>query len=75
MRHEGLWESGYRPTILVLGTRNRDSSVGIATGYRLEGQGSIPCGSKLILFSMASRATLGPTQLLIQWVPGLFPRR
>jgi hypothetical protein len=43
-----------------------DASVGIATGYELD---SNP-GTGKRLFSTASRRPLGPTQRLIQWVPG-----
>jgi hypothetical protein len=46
-----------------------NSSVGIATGYGLDGRGSIPGRDKMFLFPIAPRA-LGPTQFPIQWVPG-----
>jgi hypothetical protein len=46
--------------------RSRDSSSGIATGYRLDGRGSTP-GTDIFLFSIASRPALGPTQPPIQW--------
>jgi hypothetical protein len=45
--------------------QGRDSSVGIATGYRLKGRGSIPSRDRIILFS--SRPALGLTR-------GPFPR-
>jgi hypothetical protein len=45
---------------------NSESSVGIATGYRLDGRTSIPGRDKIFIFSIASRLALGPTQL----VPG-----
>jgi hypothetical protein len=38
------------------------STVGTATGYGLDGPGSIPGRGKTFLFSTASRPTLGPTQ-------------
>jgi hypothetical protein len=46
--------------------------VGIATGYGLEGPGSIPDSENVFLFSTASRPTLGPTLLPIKWVPEVF---
>jgi hypothetical protein len=48
-------------------TRSRDSSVGIATGYGLDGQGF---DSQIFLFSIAPRPTLGLTQPPIQGVLG-----
>jgi hypothetical protein len=42
---------------------SRDSSVGIATSYRLDSRGLIPGKGT------DSRKTLGPTQPPIQWVP------
>jgi len=49
----------------------RDSSVGIAIRYGLEGPG---IGSRWGRdFPHPSRLALGPTQPPIQWVPGLFP--
>jgi hypothetical protein len=50
--------------------RSRYSSVCIATGYGLDGRGSIPGGGKSFLFSAASSLALGSTLHLIQWVPG-----
>ena len=46
-----------------------ESSVGIATDYRLEGMGSNPSGDEIF---RPSRPALGPTQSPAQWVPGLF---
>jgi hypothetical protein len=45
-------------------------SVGIATGYGLDGRGSIPGRDKIFLFSRESRSALWPTRLPIQWVRG-----
>ena len=44
------------------------SSVGIATDYRLDGQGSNPGGDEIF---RPSRPALGPTQLPVKWVPGV----
>jgi hypothetical protein len=49
---------------------NRNSPVAIATGYGLDDRGSIPARSKILLFSLASRPALEPTQSPIQWEPG-----
>jgi hypothetical protein len=48
----------------------RDSSVGIATGYGLEGRDSISRRGKIFIFSTESTLALGPTQPPIQWVQG-----
>jgi hypothetical protein len=44
---------------------SQDISVGITTGYELDGRDSFPDKRKVFLFSIASRLVLGPTQPLI----------
>jgi hypothetical protein len=57
---------------------SRDNSVGIATGYGLDGQEArnlSPGRCKMFLLSMSSRQILGPRQPSIQWVLGvIYPR-
>jgi hypothetical protein len=55
------------------GLRSRDSVVGIATGYGLDGRGvrvRVPVGSTIFLFSTSSRPALRSTQPHIQCVTG-----
>ena len=51
-------------------TGGRDSSVGIATRYRLDGPGIESRWGRD--FPHPSRPALGPTQPPVQWLPGLF---
>jgi len=48
--------------------RGPGSSVGIATGYGLDGPGSNPGGSEIF---RPSRPALGPIQPPVKWVPGV----
>jgi hypothetical protein len=51
-------------------SKSPDSSVGIATGYRLGGRGSIPDRGQIFLFSTASKPAIGPTQPPTQYAAG-----
>jgi hypothetical protein len=72
--------SNYKPlaslclilNLLLNTVKSRDSSVGIATGYRLDdrgGRSSSPGKVKNFLFFISSRPALWTTQPPIQWVP------
>ena len=54
----------------VVSTLGRDSSVGIATDYELEGPGILSRWGRD--FPHLPRPSLGSTQLPVQWAPG-FP--
>jgi hypothetical protein len=62
----------FYPTLLAIfytsGSCGRDSSVGIATGYGLNGPGIESRWGRD--FSHMSRPALGLTQPPVQWVPG-----
>jgi hypothetical protein len=49
--------------------RNLGSLIGVATGYGLDGRGSVPGKNKIFLFSTTSRPSLGSSQPPSQWVP------
>jgi hypothetical protein len=56
--------------IMYLYGEGLDSSVGTATGYGLDGPGfKSRCG---LDFTHPSRPAVGPTQPLIEWIPGIF---
>ena len=58
--------------LIYIRSEGRDRIVGIATRYGLDGPG---IESRLVQdFPHPSRPALGPTQLPIERVPGLFPR-
>jgi hypothetical protein len=51
-------------------TESQDSPIGIAMGYRLDSQGSIPGKGKSFLFSIKFGRVVGPIQPPIQYVAG-----
>jgi hypothetical protein len=69
-QNTSLW-SVMTKWMVHMNTRERDSSVGIAIRYGLEGPGiESRCWRE---FPHPSRPALGPTQPPVQWVPRLFP--
>jgi hypothetical protein len=50
---------------------SRNSSIGIAKGYGLDGRDSIPDSGNIFPFSTKSKPALGTNQSPIQWVPGV----
>jgi hypothetical protein len=64
LRENILW------TITYMYVRIRDISVCIATGYGLDGRGSMSIRGKFFIYSTAFRPTLVSTQPPIQWVQG-----
>ena len=67
MKSWGLWI--FNKCYLYCATRSRDSSVGIATRYGLEGPGIESRWGRDFLH--LSRPALGPKQPPAKWVPGL----
>jgi hypothetical protein len=62
---------------MIVQDGSRDSSIGIATGYGLDGRGiwvRVPVGTRFPLFT-SSRPVLGPIHPRIQWVQRVLSQR
>jgi hypothetical protein len=66
-----FYRRSYRKNSVKYGT-NRDSAVGIATGYGLDDRDKSSSRGRVknFLFCTSSRPVLGSTQPPFQWVPG-----
>jgi hypothetical protein len=65
------YSSIYSFIVTVFIQRGPGSSVGIVTGYGLDGSGIESWWGGGRDFSHTSRPAVGPTQLPVQWVPGI----